>query len=329
LRGCNFKGSNLVSVRFHDSRLEGVNFSGLTITEASIQNSSCAGALFVGSNLSGSSFKGNTNCFSCDFANANLEKVRFQEAQLNSSIFSHANLDNANLIFADLEAANFEDAILENASLYRANFSSANLERANIRNAEITDANFSDANLDGIVSGELRGVPEFLPERFQLWNGFIIKKGDDVKITITVSYGADATKEVDSVNLNTSVQELPLPTLLVDEKLQVEFPRIVSSKLSVSKDKPSEANKGVDVSDILVLRKHILLMELLDDPLNLIAADVNRDNYIDVSDIVSMRKVILSMTDLSFMQAWVKVQPSLPGTMRCSRESQRTALSPC
>lgn len=53
-------------------------------------------------------------------------------------------------------------------------------------------------------------------------------------------------------------------------------------------------NKGVDVEDLVNLRKHILNRQRLDTSEHWIAADVNRDGAIDVSDIVQMRKVILN-----------------------------------
>ena len=54
---------------------------------------------------------------------------------------------------------------------------------------------------------------------------------------------------------------------------------------------------GVDVSDIVTMRKHILARERLTDVLSLIGADPNRDASIDVSDIVDMRKLILARTN--------------------------------
>ena len=62
--------------------------------------------------------------------------------------------------------------------------------------------------------------------------------------------------------------------------------------LTAQKDHESRANRGVDVSDIIMMRKHILSMERLDSLVSKIAADVNQDHSIDVLDIVAMRKMI-------------------------------------
>ncbi len=48
----------------------------------------------------------------------------------------------------------------------------------------------------------------------------------------------------------------------------------------------TRANKGVDVTDIILLRKHILNREKLPSAMSWVAADPTRDNSIDVADIV-------------------------------------------
>jgi len=58
-----------------------------------------------------------------------------------------------------------------------------------------------------------------------------------------------------------------------------------------------KASYGVDVADVVEIRKHILVLERLNLPLKMIAADVNRDASVDVADIVEIRKVILARTD--------------------------------
>ncbi len=65
--------------------------------------------------------------------------------------------------------------------------------------------------------------------------------------------------------------------------------------LTAQKDHESRANRGVDVLDIISMRKHILSTERMDSLVAKIAADVNRDHSIDVLDIVAMRKMILGM----------------------------------
>ncbi|MDA7665892.1 DUF5011 domain-containing protein, partial [Verrucomicrobia bacterium] len=64
--------------------------------------------------------------------------------------------------------------------------------------------------------------------------------------------------------------------------------------LSASLKTDTMGNHGVDVSDIIHLRKHILNREKLSSTMAWLAADTNLDNSIDVSDIVAIRKMILN-----------------------------------
>ena len=56
-------------------------------------------------------------------------------------------------------------------------------------------------------------------------------------------------------------------------------------------------SRSVDVSDIVAMRKHILVIERLATVPAMIAADANEDDSIDVADIVAMQKVILAKSD--------------------------------
>jgi hypothetical protein len=58
-----------------------------------------------------------------------------------------------------------------------------------------------------------------------------------------------------------------------------------------------KANQGVDVADIVEMRKHILSRVRFENARKMVAADTNRDASVDVADIVAMRKVILARTD--------------------------------
>ena len=73
--------------------------------------------------------------------------------------------------------------------------------------------------------------------------------------------------------------------------IEIETSGSVSfSPLLLGHDK---ASAGVDIEDILAIRKHVLNRERIANPFGIIAADVNRDNAVDVGDLIEMRKVIL------------------------------------
>ena len=62
---------------------------------------------------------------------------------------------------------------------------------------------------------------------------------------------------------------------------------------------------GVTTFDLVLIKKHILGLELLDSPYKLIAADVNRSNNITTYDLVALRKLILGIDrELSNNTSW-------------------------
>ncbi|MBK8700426.1 MAG: T9SS type A sorting domain-containing protein [Saprospiraceae bacterium] len=62
---------------------------------------------------------------------------------------------------------------------------------------------------------------------------------------------------------------------------------------------------GVSTLDLVLIQRHVLGIKLLDNPYDIIAADVNKDKKISASDLVSLRKVILGV-DMQFANndAW-------------------------
>ena len=58
-----------------------------------------------------------------------------------------------------------------------------------------------------------------------------------------------------------------------------------------------KASRGVDVADIVEMRKHILARVRFENARKMVAADTNRDASVDVADLVEIRKVILARTD--------------------------------
>ena len=82
------------------------------------------------------------------------------DCQLQGAMLRGARLMGADLTGADLTGANFTQARLMGADLIGANF---------------TGANFTGAKLVGVISGDIRGVPDNLPEGWSLVDGTLIK----------------------------------------------------------------------------------------------------------------------------------------------------------
>jgi len=89
------------------------------------------------------------------------------DCQLQGAMLRGARLMGADLTGADLTGANFTQARLMGADLIGANF---------------TGANFTGAKLVGVISGDIRGVPDNLPEGWSLVDGTVEKIKEAVLI---------------------------------------------------------------------------------------------------------------------------------------------------
>ncbi len=70
---------------------------------------------------------------------------------------------------------------------------------------------------------------------------------------------------------------------------------------------------GVNVGDIIKIQNYILAKNAINDPLSLIAADVNKSGKVTVADIVELRKLILGKIDqFSTGDSWVFIDADFP-----------------
>jgi hypothetical protein len=117
-----------------------------------------------------------------------------------------------------------------------------------------------------------------------------------IEVSGMVSIGGDTSKPMEDVSIhlvNGSEQQDTVTDAAGAYNLSV-IPNATSMTLLATME---NRFLGLDVADILVLRKHILNREMVTRKAALIASDANRDGSIDVADIVAMRKVILRKSD--------------------------------
>lgn len=69
------------------------------------------------------------------------------------------------------------------------------------------------------------------------------------------------------------------------------------SDIELEVAKNESAIKGVNISDVIAIRDHILGKKPFNSPYKILASDVNNDNSISVRDLLEMRKLILGYTD--------------------------------
>ncbi len=84
-----------------------------------------------------------------------------------------------------------------------------------------------------------------------------------------------------------------------------------ASDYTVTPFKDWDIHNGVTTLDALLIRKHLLGIELLDSPLKMIAADVNNSHSLSISDMIAIRRVVLWEADtFPYNTAWRFVDAS-------------------
>ena len=70
-------------------------------------------------------------------------------------------------------------------------------------------------------------------------------------------------------------------------------------------DKQTAAKEGLSVLDVIQVRKHLQNIELMDDPYQILAADVNNSESLTVLDVIQIQKIILNIDEsFSASNAW-------------------------
>lgn len=102
-------------------------------------------------------------------------------------------------------------------------------------------------------------------------------------------------------------------TKVLDDSLKYTFTAIKGHTydLSISLDSTSALNNhlnGVSTLDIVLIIRHILGLQNFENPIQLIAADINNDAKITTSDIVELRKLILGINNgFTSTRSWIFV----------------------
>ena len=88
-----------------------------------------------------------------------------------SAIFAQSDCNESNW----QEYYNSQGRDMSDCQLQGAMLRGARLMGADLTGADLTGANFTGAKLVGIISGDIRGVPDNLPEGWSLVDGTLIK----------------------------------------------------------------------------------------------------------------------------------------------------------
>ena len=87
-----------------------------------------------------------------------------------------------------------------------------------------------------------------------------------------------------------------MPIELTNEDGRYKFPRMPSGgEYMVKSYKNDDPLNGITTLDLILIQQHILQTRLIEDPFDLIAADVNKDGRITGADLVELRRLILGI----------------------------------
>lgn len=142
---------------------------------------------------------------------------------------------------------------------------------------DIADLTLIDAASEGLSSSAIAGsVTVINPPKVS--GSFKTENGEFIHRVFAVLTPNNGIQELD--DLSGSTQFLFEPTQLGGYTLSGR-----SSSLDLT--------NGVDVADLLTLRRHLLGVSLLNSPYKIIAGDLNFSDNLDVADVATMRKLIL------------------------------------
>ncbi|MEM1119007.1 MAG: T9SS type A sorting domain-containing protein [Bacteroidota bacterium] len=97
-----------------------------------------------------------------------------------------------------------------------------------------------------------------------------------------------------TVSVNGSAVAMPAPEV-TGAAGNYGFDLSVGGDYTITPEKDMNPLNGVSTYDLVLLRKHVLGTEVIDNPYSLIAADINKSGTITTFDMVELRKVILQV----------------------------------
>ena len=102
------------------------------------------------------------------------------------------------------------------------------------------------------------------------------------------------------------------PTYVTTTNGQYNFNNlIIPSEFTVNAERNDAHKNGVSTLDLVKIQKHLLGIELMNSPYDLIAADANNSQNVSAIDLVELRKLILGIyTELPANKSWRFVDKS-------------------
>jgi len=122
----------------------------------------------------------------------------------------------------------------------------------------------------------------------------------------------DDVQTVELVGVSLNAPGHVFPTYVTTTNGQYSFSNLIlPSEFSVNADRNDAHRNGVSTLDLVKIQKHLLGIELMNSPYDLIAADANNSANVSAIDLVELRKLILGIyTVLPANKSWRFVDKS-------------------
>ncbi len=117
---------------------------------------------------------------------------------------------------------------------------------------------------------------------------------DAGRAVVSGAVATEANQKLENVFIELKGSEMHTMTDINGSFLFAEMPK--GGSYTVRPEKNDDPLNGVSTLDLVWIQRHILALEKLNTPYNLIAADANKDGRIAASDLVELRKIILGTT---------------------------------
>jgi|GEM_PF-1996936 len=78
---------------------------------------------------------------------------------------------------------------------------------------------------------------------------------------------------------------------------QISVPPWLDEEIEVTLERNTDPGQGVSITDMILLRRHLLGIAPLSNPWHLLAADVNNDQRTSLMDVIEMQRLILGLQD--------------------------------
>ena len=168
----------------------------------------------------------------------------------------------------------------------------------------------TDDNCNGQISWNERNKDYCTTTIVITDNAGVCNEGDG-----SILAGDVLTEDIQSVEQTAVSINAPghvFPTYVTTQNGQYHFDHLIlPSQFSVHAERNDAHRNGVSTLDLVKIQKHLLGIELMNSPYDLIAADANNSQNVSAIDLVELRKLILGIyTELPANKSWRFVDKS-------------------